>query len=49
MFLIYAHTTHIYLHPMYKKPPIKLSTASSPAHQVMQITEDPGIESSAYQ
>ena len=38
MFLI---ITHIYLHPIYKKPQIQLSIAGSPTdHQVMQITDD---------
>ena len=37
MFLI---ITHIYLHPIYKKPQIQLSTAGSAAQQVLQITDD---------
>ena len=40
MFLIITHITDIYLHLIYKKPLIQLSTTGSPAHQVMQITDD---------
>ena len=40
MLLIITHMTHIYLHPIYKMPLIQLSRAGSPAHQVMQITDD---------